>query len=257
MSGLTPSRSLSAALLIALVFGLLAKAATAAQTTASVTLTIVAALDCDYIVSQPGGGESWMEGLTYSVNWSSTGTDCGSTVNLELYDAGVFVQAIATGANDTTYAWTIPGSVPAGFEYRVRVIDSTTPSYYGESGSDFIINATSCNVNIVSGTVETGHYEACDLLILGPSFIVEAGSSVTVSSGNDVILVPSATVEEDAIFDVENCGQSLCEISANPMPYGCHSCVSQICDVDPDCCSVGFNQQCVDQVNSVCGLICD
>jgi len=126
---------------------------------------------------------------------------------------------------------------------------------------NFTINAPTCNVNIASDVTESGDafYEACDSLIIGPSFFVQNGANVTLSGGIDVMFEPEVTIIKGATLDVRVCGQSLCETSTSPMPIGCHSCINEICKpgVDPDCCTVEFDQQCVDQVNSVCGLTCD
>jgi hypothetical protein len=58
-------------------------------------------------------------------------------------------------------------------------------------------------------------------------------------------------------LEANTCGQSLCLTSSSPMPYRCYSCVAQICDIDSACCDTGFNQSCLDKVDTVCGLVCE
>ena len=115
-----------------------------------------------------------------------------------------------------------------------------------------------CNTVTVAGAA-TGNemFEACELLILDPSFNAQNGASVMISSGTNIDFMPGANVEPGATLNATTCGLSLCEPSAGPMPVGCHSCVVQICDVDSSCCDTAWSQACVDQVNSVCGLVCE
>ena len=119
--------------------------------------------------------------------------------------------------------------------------------------------SVSCNVNTVSGVTESSNalYEACETLIVGPAFIAENGASVMLSSGQNIMFVPEFTINQGAILDADICSQSLCKTSTSPMPYGCHSCVVQICDIDPECCDTAFDQACLDKVYAVCGLSCE
>jgi len=116
-----------------------------------------------------------------------------------------------------------------------------------------------CNVQQVGGDTANSpvSYEACEILTLGPSFTAEAGADVTLSSGWEIALLPGFSVEQGATLNANVCGQSLCLTSLNPMPYGCHSCVDQICDIDATCCTDDFDAACLDMVDTVCGLVCE
>jgi len=116
-----------------------------------------------------------------------------------------------------------------------------------------------CNINMVTGGTETSEivHEACEILTLGPDFIAAYGANVSTNSGWDVEFLPGFTVEQGATLNANVCGQSLCMISSSPMPYGCHSCVSQICNIDPACCDTDFDQVCLGMVDTVCGLVCE
>jgi len=118
---------------------------------------------------------------------------------------------------------------------------------------------TSCNVNTVSGVIQYSDaaYEACEILVLGPDFVAADGSNVSASSGWEIEFLAGFHIERGATLDANVCGQSLCMVSDAPMPYGCHSCVVQVCDIDPTCCSLDFDQACLDRVGSVCGLACE
>jgi uncharacterized repeat protein (TIGR01451 family) len=116
-----------------------------------------------------------------------------------------------------------------------------------------------CNLTVVVGTsvADDAMFEACETLAVGDNVTIEAGSETMLSSGLEIYFLPDFRVNFGGILDVEVCGQSLCEVSDQPMPDGCHSCVVQICDIDPDCCGSAFSQACVDKVSSVCELTCE
>ena len=178
---------------------------------------------CTYTLTQPNGGENWVAGQTYSINWS------------------------------------IPADQAIGYAYRVKLVDSADSSYGSESAGDFIINDPYCNVHIAPAAIEFGEatHQACDLLIVPPGFTAAAGAVLRLSAGSDVVLEPGVAAENGASMEVNVCGQSLCATSTKPMPAECHPCIEQICLLDANCCTAGFDQACVDQVDSVCGLVCE
>jgi hypothetical protein len=124
----------------------------------------------------------------------------------------------------------------------------------------FEVCSPDCKVMTVSDVVTASPdatYEACEILVLGPDFIAADGSNISVSSGWEIDLMPGFIVEQGATLNANVCGQSLCMTSPDPMPYGCHSCVDQICDIDLTCCALEFDQACLDMVDTVCGLVCE
>ena len=87
---------------------------------------------------------------------------------------------------------------------------------------------------------------------------------MSVNGGWGIDFMPGFLVEQGATLNANVCGQSLCMTSPDPMPYGCSSCVNQICDNYPNCCGIGppilpegFNADCLDRVETVCGLVCE
>ena len=121
------------------------------------------------------------------------------------------------------------------------------------------VNDSYCNMLLLSGAILANPelHEACELLVVDSDFVALNGTSVFLSSGWHIEIMPGAVIETGAILSADVCGQSLCETSPNPMPNGCHSCVVQICDIDPACCDTAFSQSCLDKVNTVCGLVCE
>ena len=158
----------------------------------------------------------------------------------------------------SAYAVTV-SSQPASPNQTCSV-DNASGSLAGANITNVAVScATHCNVNSVAGVEETtvAAHEACEILVAGPSFTAKDGASVTLSSGWEIQIMPGFTVELGASLQANVCGQSLCMISTQPMPDGCHSCVDLICDVDPACCDTEFDQACLDKVDTVCGLECE
>jgi len=118
---------------------------------------------------------------------------------------------------------------------------------------------TTCRVTTASGVVNiTGvAMEACENVLTDPSLYVTQNGELTLAAGLGITLGGGFTVEKGGLMNAKVCGQSLCETSLEPMPDGCHSCVTQICASNPECCLSEFSQACVDKVGSVCGLTCD
>jgi len=121
------------------------------------------------------------------------------------------------------------------------------------------VNDSYCNAVLLSGAILANPelHEACELLVVDSDFIALEGTSVFLSSGWQIDFMPGATIETGATMNADVCGQSLCETSQDPMPYGCHSCVVQICDIDPACCDTEYSQSCLNKVNTVCKLVCE
>ena len=135
------------------------------------------------------------------------------------------------------------------------------------SGDDFFVSnptpgsthIVKCNTNTVQEVTEYAEvtHEACEILLLGPSFVAANGSSVSVNSGWEIDFLPGFLIEKGATLSANVCGLSLCLTSLSPMPDGCHSCVNKICDIDATCCEVDFDQTCLDMVDTECGLVCE
>ncbi|MGD9265003.1 MAG: hypothetical protein PVJ71_04415 [Lysobacterales bacterium] len=102
-------------------------------------------------------------------------------------------------------------------------------------------------------------YEACEELTVGPDFIAGDGSNVRVSAGREISFLPGFVVEKGASVNTNVCGKSLCMTDPGPMPYGCHSCVDLICEPggNEECCLSAWDSGCVNEVATVCGLVCD
>ncbi|MBI2431663.1 MAG: S8 family serine peptidase [Candidatus Hydrogenedentes bacterium] len=75
-------------------------------------------------LTAPNGGESWTQGSTHDITWTSTDIPGGVTLKLELLKAGVFYSTIDAGVeNDGVYSWTIPSlpSADAACDFQVMI----------------------------------------------------------------------------------------------------------------------------------------
>lgn len=176
---------------------------------------------------------------------------------------------LAIGA-DGGFVFPIPLDDGSGYAVSVLSHPTNPNQTCTVSGGDGVLSGANiidvsitcklhCIVNTVSDTTASSpvSYEACETLVVGPGFLGEAGASVTLSSGSEVQFTPDFLIQTGASLDVKVCGQSLCQAGALPMPYGCHSCVDQICDANPGCCNDEYTQACVDQVGAICNLACE
>lgn len=204
-------------------------------------------------------------------------TTSGDAVRIVSTD-GSIMDTVVYGDNNTDSFLDDSGNIASSLAPIGISGESIARNYDGldtdASGDDFSVssptpglsNSLTCDVVTVSYITEydSASYEACDVLILGPGFIAEELSNVTANSGWEIDIMPGFLVEHSATFSANVCGQSLCQTSPDPMPYGCHSCVNQICDSYPNCCGIGppvmpegFNADCLDRVDTVCGLVCE
>jgi len=78
-------------------------------------------------LTSPNGGESFSPKSTYPITWTSD-IGVGSKVNIELYKgtdstgAPKLYSTIASSVDNTgSYSWTVPSTLPAGNDYRVKV----------------------------------------------------------------------------------------------------------------------------------------
>lgn len=71
-------------------------------------------------VTQPEPGAKWAKGKTHSITWTKTGPVPGK-VSIFLYQNGNRTTIASCIANDGSYSWAIPMSVPAG-KYQVELM---------------------------------------------------------------------------------------------------------------------------------------
>ena len=81
-------------------------------------------------MQSPNGGEFWPRGSTQNIRWTYFGLT--GNVKIVLYKAGVLNSIIATSVPIGTggagsFTWTVPGSLPSGSDYTVRISTQSSP----------------------------------------------------------------------------------------------------------------------------------
>lgn len=71
-------------------------------------------------MTNPNGGETWTLGETVSVQWETNNVE--GNVKLALFEGNTYRKTIVNStANDGEYTWEVPGWLPTGDNFRVRV----------------------------------------------------------------------------------------------------------------------------------------
>jgi hypothetical protein len=83
-------------------------------------------------VTSPTSSSSWETGTNNNITWTSSNV---VNVKIELYNGTSLSQSISTStSSDGIYAWTVPTSVSAGDNYRIKITStaSSTVNAYSE-----------------------------------------------------------------------------------------------------------------------------
>lgn len=91
-------------------------------------------------VTAPNGGESYLQGATVPVTWTSTGSPGANVDILARRGAASVVLASAT-PNDGAFNWLVPTDQAPGTDYVIEVRSSTTPAITDSSNAPFTISA--------------------------------------------------------------------------------------------------------------------
>jgi len=76
-------------------------------------------------VTSPNGGETWEIGGTYPISW--TASNPSDSFSIELWKGSVFSATMGgTHQGSGSWQWTIPSTVAAGSDYRMRIVSSGT-----------------------------------------------------------------------------------------------------------------------------------
>jgi hypothetical protein len=103
------------------------------------------------VLNSPSGGESYMPGLTYPIEWISLGNP-GPNVRINLFKGGPFHSQISTPtANDGAFDWTVPSGLAAGADYKVKVLSTTNPAYSDLSAAFSVLGGDAIQVTWPNG----------------------------------------------------------------------------------------------------------
>ena len=105
-------------------------------------------------MTSPNGGESWAQGSTRRITWTSSG-NVGSNVKIELLKGSTVAQTILSSTeNDGSYSsWTISSGLATGTDYRIRVTSTSNSAVKDTSNNAFSISAAT--TPYTSGTTRT------------------------------------------------------------------------------------------------------
>jgi hypothetical protein len=90
----------------------------------------------------PNTVEIWQAGTIQTIAWTYT-LYPGSYVKIELYKGGVLNRVLVSNktTNAGSFSWSIPTTITAGNDYRIKVTSTSNPAYYDFSDDDFSITA--------------------------------------------------------------------------------------------------------------------
>lgn len=90
-------------------------------------------------ITSPNGGETLYRSSTYPVSWVS---NVAGNVSIELLKGGALHSVLSSNeANDGSFTWLVPASLPTGSDYAIRISSVNNPSYTDTSAATFTITA--------------------------------------------------------------------------------------------------------------------
>lgn len=106
---------------------------------------------CNLSITSPTSGETWIQGISQTVSWTSNCPD--EPVKIELFKEGSLLSTLAfSTANDGEFNWVVPGDIASGCDYQVKIYILSDPGTYGLS-DEFCIGEP--GLTILSPTVNT------------------------------------------------------------------------------------------------------
>lgn len=97
-------------------------------------------------VLSPNGGEIWQYGSTHLIQWNY---NLCENVRIELWKGGQYYSLLSASAPcNGSFAWAITNSIPAGNDYKIKIIsvlatNGSTNIVYDFSDADFTIGSNS------------------------------------------------------------------------------------------------------------------
>lgn len=159
--------------------------------------TIEDSTNASIVVTNPHSGDTWTKGQTYTIIWTKNGS-MDSQVKITLYkpDHTTLQTIIAKPtANDGSYDWAIPISIPEGqYIVRVKTMDNTVY----DDGETFTIIENSVQLPYIS--VESPHSE--DIWYKGQAYTINWTSNLPATAEIKIGLFNEALTSK--ILDIVN-----------------------------------------------------
>ncbi len=104
-------------------------------------------------IVSPHSGDIWFKNTQYTISWAKSG-NMNPNVKIRLMKNGIKILGIIDNtANNGSFSWTIPSSLPAGtYKIRVKTVDNLV---YGDSESFTISEKPSSKITITSPQIGT------------------------------------------------------------------------------------------------------
>ncbi|MBN2789184.1 MAG: choice-of-anchor D domain-containing protein [Candidatus Delongbacteria bacterium] len=93
--------------------------------------------DIEFTLISPNGGENWQMRSTNLISWTD---NISEDVNIELYIEDSIAGRIADLVSDNNFDWTIPDTLIAGTDYRIKITSVTDSNIFDFSDSCFTIS---------------------------------------------------------------------------------------------------------------------
>ncbi len=134
----------------------------------------------------PHSGDTWYKGHSYTISWTKSGS-MNVNVKIRLMQGGVKILGIVDStANDGSYSWTIPDSLPSGnYQIRVKTIDNAVY----DDGESFTITDTP--QQIASITVTKPH--SGQIWCIGKTYTISWAKSGNMNSNVKIRLMKNGT----------------------------------------------------------------
>jgi hypothetical protein len=97
-------------------------------------------------VTVPNGGESWSLGSTQTITWTDNITE-NVTIRL-LKGTAVVATIVSNTPSDGSHSWTIPTTLTAGSDYKVRIQSVTTSTLRDDSDNFFTLTGAAASITV-------------------------------------------------------------------------------------------------------------
>ncbi|MDH7578388.1 MAG: Ser-Thr-rich GPI-anchored membrane family protein [Bacillota bacterium] len=106
-------------------------------------------------LTSPNGGETWTAGSPRTISWTYTGNP-GAKVKIQLYKGTTLKTTIASstpiGTNGQgSYQWTIPASLAAGNDYKIKITSTANSACTDMSDACFTVGVETLQVTSPNG----------------------------------------------------------------------------------------------------------
>lgn len=176
-----------------------------ASTTTSTAVTVPPPV---FTITSPNGGEQWTAGNTYTITWTSAGTNV-STVNIDLHKSDSYSAAIVSNvSNNGNVSWTVPATITAGNDYKIRIYNNAYYNNFDESNSAFSVTVPVA----APGTPPIGYWKfdgsGNNEIVNSPNAVTVGNAAIKTSGGKfgGYLYMPGsndyAKIPYSSIFDL-------------------------------------------------------